>query len=55
MSNYNDFEPLIADDEVLVEFVSSNSLRKVWFSDTSRSKLVIKDLLWLKRLDFWAD
>ena len=29
MSNYNDFEPLIADDEVLVEFVSSNiSLEK---------------------------
>ena len=30
MSNYNDFEPLIADDEVLVEFVSSNiSLRSL--------------------------
>lgn len=49
MSNYNDFEPLIADDEVLVEFVSSNiSLEKFDLVILPGSKLVIKDLLWLK-------
>ena len=49
MSNYNDFEPLIADDEVLVEFVSSNiSLEKFDLVILSGSKLVIKDLKWLK-------
>ncbi len=50
MSNYNDFEPLIADDEVLVEFVSSNiSLEKFDLVILPGSKLVIKDLLWLKQ------
>ena len=49
MSNYNDFEPLIADDEVLVEFVSSNiSLEKFDLVILPGSKLVIKDLKWLK-------
>ncbi len=49
MSNYNDFEPLIADDEVFVEFVSSNiSLEKFDLVILPGSKLVIKDLLWLK-------
>jgi adenosylcobyric acid synthase len=49
MSNYNDFEPLIADDEVLVEFVSSNiSLEKFDLVIFPGSKLVIKDLKWLK-------
>jgi adenosylcobyric acid synthase len=50
MSNYNDFEPLIADDEVLVEFVSSNiSLEKFDVVILPGSKLVIKDLIWLKQ------
>lgn len=50
MSNYNDFEPLIADDEVFVEFVSSNiSLEKFDLVILPGSKLVIKDLLWLKQ------
>ncbi len=49
MSNYNDFEPLIADDEVCVEFVSSNiSLDKFDLIILPGSKLVIKDLIWLK-------
>lgn len=49
MSNYNDFEPLIADDEVMVEFVSSNiSLEKFDLVILPGSKLVIKDLKWLK-------
>lgn len=50
MSNYNDFEPLIADDEVFVEFVSSNiSLEKFDLVILPGSKLVIKDLKWLKQ------
>jgi adenosylcobyric acid synthase len=49
MSNYNDFEPLIADEEVFVEFVSSNiSLEKFDLVILPGSKLVIKDLKWLK-------
>jgi len=50
MSNYNDFEPLIADPDICLEFISSNiSLDK--FDDVilPGSKLVIKDLLWLKQ------
>jgi adenosylcobyric acid synthase len=51
MSNYNDFEPLIADDEVFVEFVSSNiSLEKFDLVILPGSKLVIKDLIWLKQM-----
>jgi adenosylcobyric acid synthase len=50
MSNYNDFEPLIADEEVFVEFVSSNiSLEKFDLVILPGSKLVIKDLQWLKQ------
>jgi len=49
MSNYNDIEPLIADDEVFVEFVNSNvSLEKFDLVILPGSKLVIKDLQWLK-------
>lgn len=49
MSNYNDFEVLIADDEVFVEFIDSNiSLDKFDLVILPGSKLVIKDLLWLK-------
>lgn len=49
MSNYNDIEPLIADDEVFVEFVDYNlSLDKFDLVVLPGSKLVIKDLKWLK-------
>jgi adenosylcobyric acid synthase len=50
MSNYNDIEPLIVDDEVLVEFIESNiSLQKFDLIILPGSKLVIQDLLWLKK------
>jgi len=49
MSNYNDFEPLIADNDICLEFVSSNvSLEKFDEVILPGSKLVIKDLVWLK-------
>lgn len=49
MSNYNDFEPLIADNDICLEFVSSNvSLEKFDEVILPGSKLVIKDLIWLK-------
>ncbi len=49
MSNYNDFEPLIANDDTCVEFISSNiPLDKFDLIILPGSKLVIKDLLWLK-------
>jgi len=49
MSNYNDFEPLIADENICLEFVSSNiSLDKFDEVILPGSKLVIKDLIWLK-------
>lgn len=49
MSNYNDFEPLIADTDICLEFVSSNvSLEKFDEVILPGSKLVIKDLIWLK-------
>jgi len=49
MSNYNDFEPLIADDNICLEFVSANiSLDKFDEVILPGSKLVIKDLIWLK-------
>lgn len=55
MSNYNDFEPLIADDEVFVEFVSSNiSLEKFDLVILPGSKLVIKDLKWLKQTGLFS-
>ena len=50
MSNYNDFEPLIADESIDLEFVESNiSLEKFDMIVLPGSKLVIKDLLWLKK------
>ena len=49
MSNYNDFEPLIADTNICLEFVTSNiNLDKFDLIILPGSKLVIKDLLWLK-------
>lgn len=50
MSNYNDIEPLIADSEIFVEFVHTNiSLEKFDCLILPGSKLVIKDLQWLKQ------
>lgn len=49
MSNYNDIEPLIVDEEIEVEFVQTNiSLEKFDMIILPGSKLVIKDLRWLK-------
>ncbi|HIM94134.1 MAG TPA: cobyric acid synthase [Campylobacterales bacterium] len=51
MSNYNDFEPLIADENVALEFIRTNveldSFEQIILPG---SKLVIKDLQWLKEL-----
>jgi len=49
MSNYNDFEPLIADEDICLEFVTSNvDLEKFDLVILPGSKLVIQDLQWLK-------
>lgn len=54
MSNYNDIEPLVADDEVFVEFVNHNiSLEKFDLVILPGSKLVIKDLKWLKDMGLY--
>ena len=51
MSNYNDFEPLIADDSISVEFIKSNiSLEHFDEIILPGSKLVMKDLAWLKEV-----
>jgi len=50
MSNYNDFEPLIEDKNINLEFIQNNkSLEKYDCIILPGSKLVIKDLKWLKR------
>ena len=50
MSNYNDFEPLINDDNICLEFISSNiNLSRYDKIILPGSKLVIKDLQWLKQ------
>jgi len=55
MSNYNDFEPLIASKDICVEFVSSNiSLVRFDLIILPGSKLVIKDLQWLKQTGLFA-
>jgi adenosylcobyric acid synthase len=49
MSNYNDFEPLLADPNTCVEFISSNiDLSSYECIILPGSKLVIQDLQWLK-------
>ena len=49
MSNYNDFEPLIANPSICVEFISSNiDLSGYDTIILPGSKLVIEDLRWLK-------
>jgi adenosylcobyric acid synthase len=51
MSNYNDFEPLISNDKICLEFVSSNiNLDKYDLVILPGSKLVIEDLIWLKKI-----
>jgi adenosylcobyric acid synthase len=55
MSNYNDFEPLFAREEVCINFVRSAVDLSVY--DTvilPGSKLVIDDLCWLKRTGLFA-
>ena len=50
MSNYNDFEPLLADPNTCVEFISSNiKLDNFECIILPGSKLVLEDLKWLKR------
>jgi len=49
MSNYNDFEPLIADRNISLEFIQSNlSIDKFDLLILPGSKLVMSDLNWLK-------
>lgn len=49
MSNYNDFEPLIVNEEIFVEFITSNvALESFDLIILPGSKLVIRDLQWLK-------
>jgi len=49
MSNYNDFEPLIADQEIGLEFIQSNQLLENYdLIILPGSKRVMKDLAWLK-------
>ncbi len=55
MSNYNDFEPLITDEGVMVEFVRENiSLKAFDLVILPGSKLVIEDLSWLKSTGLFA-
>ncbi|MEA3499211.1 MAG: cobyric acid synthase [Campylobacterota bacterium] len=50
MSNYNDFEPLLADQEIYLEFVNSNkNLEQYDLVILSGSKATIEDLKWLKK------
>jgi adenosylcobyric acid synthase len=50
MSNYNDFEPLIADETTFVEFITSNvALESFDCVILPGSKRVIEDLKWLKK------
>ncbi|MFA5215142.1 cobyric acid synthase [Sulfuricurvum sp.] len=50
MSNYNDFEPLIADETIFVEFITSNvALESFDLIILPGSKRVIEDLRWLKK------
>ncbi|MBU1667491.1 cobyric acid synthase [bacterium] len=49
MSNYNDFEPLIADEDIALEFIHNTiSLENFDQIILPGSKLVIEDLKWLK-------
>ncbi|MDD2780391.1 cobyric acid synthase [Sulfuricurvum sp.] len=51
MSNYNDFEPLIADETIAVEFITTNiALESFDLVILPGSKRVIEDLRWLKQV-----
>ncbi len=51
MSNYNDYEPLLADQEIYLEFVNSNKdLEQYDLVILSGSKATIEDLKWLKKV-----
>ncbi len=51
MSNYNDFEPLIADNNISVEFIRADiDLEQFELVILSGSKLVMRDLAWLKEI-----
>lgn len=55
MSNYNDIEPFIVDEEVLIEFITSDvSLESYDLVILPGSKLVINDLQWLKKTGLFA-
>ncbi len=55
MSNYNDFEPLIADEQIALEFIQSNiSLENFDQIILPGSKLVFEDLAWLKKRGLFA-
>ncbi len=55
MSNYNDFEPLIADAEISLEFVTSNiDLTRFDLVILPGSKLTLNDLSWLKERGLFA-
>jgi len=56
MSNYSDFEPLIADERICVEFI--NSVKDLSAYDKvvlPGSKLVMQDLHWLRRTGLAAE
>jgi len=54
MSNYNDIEPLIADEEIMVEFITANvALDAYDLIILPGSKLVIQDLRWLKKVGLY--
>lgn len=51
MSNYNDLEPLIAHEDILIDFIKSNTdLEKYDQVILPGSKLVMQDLQWLKEI-----
>lgn len=55
MSNYNDLEPLIADENISLEFIRSNAdLDKYDQIILPGSKLVMQDLAWLKARGLFA-
>ncbi len=55
MSNYTDFEPLLADPNTCVNFITSNvDLSGYACIILPGSKLVIQDLLWLKETGLFA-
>jgi len=55
MSNYNDFEPLIANENIALEFIQHNILLDGFDQIIlAGSKLVIKDLEWLKKSGLFA-